>query len=354
MKMMEEIEEVLGKIKPVDEAFYKLAQERLDNLTKPKHSLGKLEDLAKRYVAIKEDVDPRIENKVIYTFAGDHGVYGEGVSLYPQEVTTQMVYNFLRGGAAINVLARHVGATIMVVDMGVDHEFSPAEGLLIRKVARGTKNIAVEPAMTREEALTAVLMGVRIVDESGDMDIVGVGDMGIANTTPSSAIFAAISGEPVPRVTGRGTGIDDRMLRRKIDVIERAIEVNRPVRTDPLDVLSKLGGFEIAGIAGMIIGAASKRIPIVIDGFISTAGALVATHMNPTIREYLFASHRSAEKGHSLMLQEMGLEPILNLSMRLGEGTGAALGISVIEAAVKVIREMATFEEAGVSGETTG
>ena len=349
--MMENIDEVLNRIKPVDEDFYKMAQERLDSLTKPKRSLGKLEDLAKRYMAIKEDLNPRIGNKVIYTLAGDHGVYEEGVSLYPKEVTAQMVYNFLRGGAAINVLARHVGAKIMVVDMGVDHEFPPAEGLLIKKVARGTKNIAVGPAMTKEEALTALMIGIRLVDESGGMDIVGLGDMGIANTTPSSAIFAAISGEPVHKVTGRGTGIDDLMLKRKVEVIERAIEVNRPVRADPLDVLSKLGGFEIAGITGMIIGASSRRIPVVIDGFISTAGAMIAAHMNPTIKDYLFASHCSAETGHSLMLQEMGLEPILNLSMRLGEGTGAALGISIIEAGVKVMSEMATFQEAGVSGE---
>ncbi len=288
---------------------------------------------------------------MIYTLAGDHGVSEEGVSLYPKEVTAQMVYNFLKGGAAINVLARHVGAKIMVVDMGVNHEFLPAEGFLIRKVARGTKNIAVGPAMTKEEALTALMIGMRLVDESADMDIVGVGDMGIANTTPSSAIFAAISGEPVHRITGRGTGINDLTLKRKVEVIERAIEVNKPVREDPLDVLSKLGGFEIAGIAGIIIGASSRRIPVVIDGFVSTAGAMIAGQMSPTIKDYLFASHCSAETGHFLMLQKMGLEPILDLSMRLGEGTGAALGISIIEAAVKIIKEMATFEEAGVSGE---
>ena len=354
MKLMEKIVEVLSRIKPVNEAFYKMAQEKLDNLTKPRRSLGKLEDFAKRYAGIKEDLNPKIENKVIYTLACDHGVYEEGVSPYPREVTAQMVYNFLRGGAAINVLARHVGAKIRVVDMGVDHEFPPAEGLIIRKVARGTRNIAVGPAMTKEEALTAMTIGIRLVEESEDMDVVGLGDMGIANTTPSSAIFAAISGEPVHRVTGRGTGINDLMLKKKIEVIQRAIEINRPVRGDPLDVLSKLGGFEIAGITGMIIGASSRRIPVVIDGFISTAGTMVAAQMNPTIKDYLFASHCSAETGHSLMLQRMGLEPILNLSMRLGEGTGAALGISIIEAGVRIMREMATFEEAGVSGEKSG
>lgn len=354
MKVMEKIEEVLGRVKPVDKAFYNMAQERLDSLTKPKHSLGKLEDIAKRYAGIKQDLNPRIEHKVIYTFAGDHGVYEERVSLYPKEVTAQMVHNFLRGGAAINVLARHVGAKVMVVDMGVDHEFRPAEGLLVRKVAPGTRNIALGPAMTKEEALIALMIGISLVDESGDMDIVGLGDMGIANTTPSSAVFASLSGEPVQKVTGRGTGIDDLMLKRKIEVIERAIEVNRPIKDDPVDVLSKLGGFEIAGIAGMIIGASSKRIPVVIDGFISTAGAMLAVRMNPTIKDYLFASHCSAETGHSLMLEKMGMEPILNLSMRLGEGTGAALGISIIEAAVRIMREMATFAEAGISGEKLG
>ena len=348
---MEKVEEVLDRIKPVDGSFYEKAQGRLDSLTKPKRSLGKLEDLARRYAAIKEDLSPGIENKAIYIFACDHGVSQEGVSLYPKEVTAQMVYNFLEGGAAINVLARHVGAKITVVDMGVDHVFKPAQGLLIRKVARGTKNIAVGPAMTREEASQAVMVGIGLAEESRGLDIVGLGDMGIANTTPSSAIFAVISGEPVHKVTGRGTGLDDAMLRRKVGVIERAIEVNRPVREDPLDVLSKLGGFEIAGIAGMIIGASSRRIPVVIDGFISTAGAMIAAEMKPIIRDYLFAAHCSAETGHSLMLQKMGLDPILDLSMRLGEGTGAALGISLIEAGVKILREMATFEEAGVSGE---
>ena len=352
---MEKLKSTLARIQPLKEEFFQKAQEKLDDLTKPQGSLGKLEDLAKRYAAITENLHPRIEKKIIFTFAGDHGIVEEGVSAYPKEVTAQMVLNFISGGAGVNVLARHVGADVVVVDIGVDHDFEPMEGLLIRKVGRGTKNSSKEPAMSIKEAVKAVNVGIDIADEYAGKgaDIFGTGDMGIGNTTPSSAILAVITANPVDIVTGRGTGIDDKGLEKKIASIKKAISTNNPDPKDPLDVLAKVGGFEIAGIAGLIIGAAANRIPTVVDGFISTAGALLATEMNPLIKSYLFASHQSVEPGHQAMLEKTGLEPMLNLSLRLGEGTGAALGISLVEAGVKILTEMSTFGEADVDGSIT-
>jgi nicotinate-nucleotide--dimethylbenzimidazole phosphoribosyltransferase len=349
--MEKELNRRLSRIEPIKESYLALAQARLDRLTKPLGSLGQLEEIAKRYVAIVENLSPKAEKKIIYTFAGDHGVVAEGVSAYPKEVTPQMVYNFLRRGAGINVLARHAGAQVVVVDIGVDHEFQPAEGLIIRKVARGTGNMARGPAMSREQALQAVFVGLEMADHAREQkaDLVGTGDMGIGNTTPSSAILAALTGLPVSQVTHRGTGIDDATLGQKIQTIEKAIARNNPDPKDPLDVLAKVGGFEIAGIAGLIIGCASHRIPVVVDGFISTAGAMIAVSLNPEIKGYLFAAHQSVEVGHRFMWEYIGQEPILNLSLRLGEGTGAALAMFIIEAAVKVLTEMATFTEAGVA-----
>ena len=349
--MEKELRVRLSSIQPLKKDFFSRAQTRLDRLTKPLGSLGQLEEMAKRYVAIVEEVNPRIQQKFIYTFAGDHGVVAEGVSAYPKEVTPQMVYNFLRKGAAINVLAGHVGAKVVVVDIGVDHEFEPLEGLIIRKVARGTGNLARGPAMSRTQALQAISVGLEMADQARAQkaDLVGTGDMGIGNTTPSSAILASMAGLPVSLVTHRGTGIDDATLMRKIQIIEEAIETNKPDPQDPLDVLAKVGGFEIAGIAGLIIGCAAHRIPVVVDGFISTAAAMIAVALNNRIKEYLFASHQSVEVGHQFMWEYIGQKPILNLSMRLGEGTGAALAMSIIEAAVKILNEMATFTEAGVS-----
>ena len=349
--MEEELKKRLSRIEPIKESYLALAQARLDRLTKPLGSLGQLEEIAKRYVAIVENLSPMVNRKVIYTFAGDHGVVAEGVSAYPQEVTPQMVYNFLRRGAGINVLARHVGAEVIVVDVGVDHEFQPAGGLMIRKIARGTGNMARGPAMSRGQALQAVFVGLEMADHAREQkaDLVGTGDMGIGNTTPSSAILAALTGLPVSQVTHRGTGIDDAALAQKILTIEKAIARNHPDPKDPLDVLAKVGGFEIAGIAGLIIGCAIHRIPVVVDGFISTAGAMIAVSLNPEIKGYLFAAHQSVEVGHRFMWEYIGQKPILNLSLRLGEGTGAALAMFIIEAAVKVLNEMATFTEAGVA-----
>ena len=288
---------------------------------------------------------------MIFTFAGDHGVVEEGVSAFPKEVTPQMVLNFLRGSAGVNVLARHVGAEVVVIDIGVDYDFEPQQGLIIEKVGYGTGNIAKGPAMTYEEAVRSINIGIALMDkwrEKGT-DIVGTGDMGIGNTTPSSAILAVISGKNIEDVTGRGTGIDDEGLKRKISIIKKALDINRPNRDDPIDVLAKVGGYEIGGIAGLIIGAAANKIPVVVDGFISGAGALIAIKLEPSIKEYIFASHNSVESGHKVFFNILGDEPLLDLNMRLGEGTGAALGISLIEAGVRIFSEMATFEDAGVS-----
>ena len=350
---MGKLQEVLKRIQPVDASRTNAIQAQLDNLTKPQGSLGRLEELAKKYCLITGKNKPSIKDKIIFTFAGDHGVAEEGVSAYPKDVTAQMVYNFLGGGAGVNVLAKHVGARVIVVDMGVDHEFEPVAGLEMRKIGRGTRNMTKGPAMTREEAERAVLAGVELVEKYRDrLDILGTGDMGIGNTTPSSAIVSVITGADPEKVTGRGTGIDDRSLRNKVAVIKKAIAVNRPDPRDALDVLAKVGGFEIAGIAGLVIGAALHKIPVVVDGFISTAGALIAAEMNPLVKGYIIAAHQSVEIGHRKMLEHLEQIPLLDLNLRLGEGTGAALGISLVEAGVRILAEMATFADAGVAGKT--
>lgn len=345
------LQETLSKIQPVDADLLAKAQARLDNKTKPLGSLGRLEEFARRVAAITGSLAPEMGKKVVFTFAGDHGVVEEGVSAFPKEVTPQMVLNFLRGGAGVNVLARHVGAEVRVVDVGVDYDFAPAPGLIIRKVARGTRNFAKGPAMTVEETLAAIGVGIELAAQAKaeGVTLVGTGEMGIGNTTPSSAIIAAISGKSVREVTHRGTGINDTALVNKVRVIEEGLAVNRPDAHDPLDVLTKVGGLEIAGIAGLIVGCAALRLPVVVDGFISTAGALIATELHPHAKDYLFAAHQSVEIGHRFMLEHMGFEPILDLKLRLGEGTGAALAMGLIEAGVKILNEMATFAEAGVA-----
>ncbi len=345
------LNETLAKIQPVDAALLAAAQAKLDNKTKPLGSLGRLEEFARRFAAISGTLAPETGKKVIFTFAGDHGVVEEGVSAFPKEVTPQMVFNFLRGGAGINVLARHVGAEVRVVDVGVDYDFGPQAGLLLRKVAKGTRNFAKGPAMTREEALAAMEVGIELARhcKSEGVAMVGTGEMGIGNTTPSSAMIAAISGKSVAEVTHRGTGISDSALQNKVRVIEQGLALNNPDPNDPLDVLAKVGGLEIAAIAGLVLGCAAERIPVVVDGFISTAGALIAAELHPTVRDYIFAAHQSVEIGHRFMLERIGAEPILDLQFRLGEGTGAALAMGLIEAGVKVLKEMASFEDAGVS-----
>ncbi len=346
------LQETLKGISPLDKKYFELAKRRLDNLTKPPGSLGRLEEIAQRLAAIKENAMPELGRKVIFTLAGDHGVCEEGVSAYPKEVTAQMVFNFLRGGAAINVLGRHAGADVVVVDAGVDYDFGDVPGLVNGKVVPGTMNMCKGPAMTREEAVASVELGIRLVHDHAKKGygLIGTGDMGIGNTTPSSAIAAVITGTPVATVTGRGTGITDSALDEKIKTIEKAIDVNRPDPDDALDVLSKVGGAEIGGIAGVCLGAAAMRVPVVVDGFISTAGALISYTLEPKSAEYMFSAHRSQEPGQRAMLEHMGLAPILDLDMRLGEGTGSAIAMLVIEAALKIYREMATFGEAGVTG----
>jgi nicotinate-nucleotide--dimethylbenzimidazole phosphoribosyltransferase len=352
---MSGLEKALKSIEPVDTSLIEVARQRLDSLTKPPGSLGRLEEFAERIVAITRSAKPVITRKTIFTFAGDHGVADEGVSAFPREVTPQMVFNFLKGGAGINVLARHAGADVVVVDIGVDYDFDKTSTRLVRrKVIRGTRNMRKGPAMSRDEAMECIEVGMELAEEyATDGAIFGTGDMGIANTTPSSAIIAAFSGLPVEEVTGRGTGIDDSSFSHKVKVIEDALKINEPDPDDPLGVLTKVGGTEIAGITGLVIGAASRRIPVVIDGFISTAGALVACELEPKIRDYLFAAHNSVERGHRVMLERLGLRPFIDLGMRLGEGTGAALGISLVEAGVRIYNEMATFKDAGVSGKSS-
>jgi nicotinate-nucleotide--dimethylbenzimidazole phosphoribosyltransferase len=348
---MKSLNQTINSIKPLDKEAMAEARTRQDKLTKPAGSLGRLEELSIQIAGIERKARPGIENKAVITMAGDHGVVDEKVGNWPREVTAQMVENFLRGGAGINVLARQAGARIVFVDMGVASDLKPSPQLIVRKIGYGTKNMCLGPAMTKEQAIKAVEAGIEIVSSEADkgLDIVGTGDMGIGNTTASSAIFAALTGKPVEEVTGRGTGLTDEQLVHKIDVIKRALAVNKPDPLKPLDVLAKVGGFEIGGLAGVMLGAAARRIPIVIDGFISGAAALIAAALAPQLKDYIIAAHVSAEAGHSAMLKHMGLKPLLNLDMRLGEGTGAALGIFIVEAAVRTLNEMATFAEASVS-----
>ena len=343
--------QVLKEIRPLDEAAMEAARKRQDNLTKPHGSLGRLEELSIKIAGITGNPVPKLQHKAIITMAADHGVVAEGTSLYPQEVTPQMVYNFLNGGAAINVLGKHVGARVVVVDMGVAAGLPKHPGMVCKMVGLGTQNMAKGPAMPREEAAFSVQMGIDVLEEelAKGLDIVGTGDMGIGNTTASSAICAVITGEPVEKVTGRGTGLDDKGLEHKVAVIRQALEVNKPNPKDAIDVLAKVGGYEIGGIAGVILGAASHRIPVVIDGFISGAGALIAAGLCPQVKDYMIAAHTSVEVGHRAILKHLDLTSYLDLNMRLGEGTGAALGICLAEAACKILSEMATFKDAGVT-----
>jgi len=327
------------------------AQRHLDSLTKPAGSLGRLEELAVRLVALTGR-PPAVTRPVIFTFAADHGVAAEGVSAYPQSVTAQMVENFLRGGAAVNVLAGEVGARVVVADLGVATPPAAMNGLVVRRIAAGTLNMAVGPAMTREQALAAIAHGAALAEEAiaGGADLLGTGEMGISNTTAASAITAAITGAPAEAVTGRGTGVDDAGWQRKVDVVRRALEVNQPDPADGLDVLAKVGGFEIAGLVGVILAGASRRVPVALDGFIAGSAALVAVTLVPLARHALFASHRSSEPGHARALAHLGLAPYLDLGMRLGEGTGAALFVPLARAAAAIYANMATFKSAGVDG----
>jgi len=339
------------KIEPLKDELLNIAWQRLDSLTKPLKSLGRLEEIAAQLVAIYENPMPEIKKKAVLVFASDHGVTEEGVSAYPKEVTAQMVFNFLRGTAGINVLARHAGADVVVVDIGTDYDFEKIDGLISKKVVKGSRNMTKSPALTYDEAIRCILTGVELVKEyhARGYNLFATGEMGIGNTTPSSAITAVLTGSEVEEVTGRGTGIDDATFRKKIEVIKKAIEINKPDPADPVDVLAKVGGPEIGACAGVVLACAELKIPVVIDGFISSAGALIAYCINPLVKNYIFASHNSVERGHKKILEFMQLKPLLDLNLRLGEGTGAALAITIVEAGLKIYKEMATFEEAGVS-----
>jgi nicotinate-nucleotide--dimethylbenzimidazole phosphoribosyltransferase len=349
--MATSLDTILREIKPLDTSAMAAAQSRQNSLTKPHGSLGRLEELSIQLAGIKGEATPKLEHKSIIVMAADHGVVAETVSLYPQEVTRQMVLNFLKGGAAINALAGQIGARVIVVDMGVKGGFQPLPGLLCKMIDFGTQNITEGPAMTRQQAVDSIEAGIQAVEAemAKRLDIIGTGDMGIGNTTASSAIFAAMSGRPPKKITGRGTGIGDKQLAHKIKVIERALSVNKPNPKDPIDVLSKVGGFEIGGLVGVMLAGAAYRIPVVIDGFISGAAALIAAGLSPQAKDYLIAAHISAEAGHELLLQFLGLKPLLNLNMRLGEGTGAVIGIFLADAAARTLSQMATFAQAGVS-----
>jgi nicotinate-nucleotide--dimethylbenzimidazole phosphoribosyltransferase len=347
---LSKLQETTAAIRPLDRAAMDKAEARQAILTKPPGSLGRLEAISVQVAGITGRELPRVRDKAVIVMAGDHGVVAEGVSAFPTAVTAQMVLNFLRGGAAINVLARHVGARVVVVDVGVAANIPPQKGLVVRKVARGTANLRREPAMSRQQAIQSIEVGIAVAEDeiARGLDIVATGDMGIGNTTPSAAIAAAVTGLPASRVTGRGTGVDDRGLALKVAVIEEALRLHRPDPADGLDVLARVGGFEIGGIAGVILGAAAHRIPVVVDGFISTAGAAIAALLAPQAKPYMISGHKSVEAGHQALLDFLGLVPLVDLDLRLGEGTGAVLGIGLVEAACKLLCEMATFDEAEV------
>ena len=341
-------------IAPLDEAAMASARDRQDQLTKPLGSLGRLEELSVLLAGIFGEATPSIGRKTVILAAGDHGVVAEGVSAYPQDVTPAMVMNFLGGGAAINVLAKHAGAEIVVLDAGVAADLPSHPSLRSVKIGRGTGNIALGPAMTREQAIQCLETGIETCREqiAAGSDLIACGDMGIGNTTPSSAITSVITGAGTEVTTGRGTGLDDAALAHKASVVRRAIDVNRPDPKDGLDVLMKVGGFEIGVLAGVFLGAAAGHRPVVVDGFISGAAALIAYTIAPEAGHRFIASHRSVEPGHGIALSFMDLNPLLDMGMRLGEGTGATLSMHVIEAAAKCLSGMATFAEAGVSEKT--
>ena len=343
------LKEATAKIGGLDKDKMEEAQNRLDSLTKPPGSLGQLEDLVLKLAGITGKLYPEVSDRRHILMAGDHGVVAEGVSAFPQEVTVQMVHNFLNGGAAVNVLAKQVGAEVMIVDIGVAEEIE-AEELVVRKVKAGTDNLAKGPAMTRKEAKESVEVGIELAEDliNQGADILSTGEMGIGNTTPSSAILAAVTGLDVEEVVGYGTGVDEEGLKKKQEVVEKSLELNNPDSKDGLDVLAKVGGLEIGGMAGVMLGAAANGKPVVVDGLISGAAALIAKLLAPEAAYYMLPSHQSKEPGHIKIYQELGLKPMLDLEMRLGEGTGALLGMELVEAAVNIIEGMATFEEAGI------
>ena len=348
---MQLVEQTRRGIRPIDPRWIESAQRRQLELTKPPGSLGRLEEAANRYAAIRETLKPTASRPRIVLFAADHGVCAEGVSAYPQEVTAQMVLNFLSGGAAINAFARAGAIELRVVDAGVAAPLPSADGLIGRRVRAGTRNFCEEAAMTESEMVAALETGIELARDAAacGCDLVGIGEMGIGNTTSASAIIAALSGEPVEAVVGRGAGADDACLDRKRTAIRRALALHAAHLSDPLTILRCVGGLEIAAMCGFVLGSAARRVPVVADGFIASAAAALAVRIAPATSGYLFASHRSAEPGHACLLGILDQRPLLDLGMRLGEGTGAALAIKLIQAAIAAFTEMATFSSAGVS-----
>lgn len=340
----------LASITPLDEQAIADASARQSQLTKPAGALGVLESTSITLCGIQGTCPPMpLTAPAVAVFAGDHGVHAQGVTPWPQEVTVGMVANFRAGGAAVNVLAKQAGASVYVVDLGVAADLEPGGNLIAKKVAKGTADLRTGPAMTREQALQAIAAGIEVAHELADAghDCLLSGDMGIANTTPSAALIAAFTGRTPAEVTGRGTGIDDATLVRKVEVITDALA--RPRGEDPIGVLASLGGFEHGGLAGLVLGAAARRVPVVLDGVIAGAAALVAEALAPQAIGYCFAGHRSVEAGHTIALAKLGLRPLVDLDLRLGEGTGAALAFPIVEAAGAVLRDMATFDSAGVA-----
>ncbi|HTP25163.1 MAG TPA: nicotinate-nucleotide--dimethylbenzimidazole phosphoribosyltransferase [Anaeromyxobacteraceae bacterium] len=346
------LEATVARIPEPDLCAAREVRSRLDEKTKPPGSLGRLEELACALAAIRgtPDLDPPL--KAIVVMAGDHGVAAEGVSAFPQAVTAQMVLNFARSGAAINVLSRQVGARVVVVDMGVSSPIPEDPAIRSMRVRAGTNNITLGPAMSRDEAIRALEAGISVAEEliSSGVGLLGLGEMGIANSTSASALAAAFTGASPEEVTGRGTGIDDSQLRHKVDIVRRALEVNPPDPVDPLATLAGLGGLEIAGLAGVALCSAACRIPVLLDGFIATAAALAAARIAPRAAHAFIASHLSVEVGHRCLLDALGKTPLLALDLRLGEGSGAALAMHLVDASIHILREMATFASAGVSG----
>ncbi len=341
---------IIPSIPPFDEKAAEAAQARQASLTKPLGSLGKLERLAVRLAGMTGKVRPRFEKKAHIIMAADHGIAEEGVSAYPQEVTPQMVLNFLSGGAAVNIFARMAKAELTVVDIGVTYDFGGVEGLLDRKIAMGTQNMLHGPAMSREQAEQSIQIGMDVANDLIDSgaQLLGIGEVGIGNTTPSATIIAMLSGKPVAEVTSRGTGLDDPGLAHKIKVIEAVIERHKDDCGDPIAMLANVGGFELGGMAGVVLAAASRRVPVVVDGYIAGAAALIAIGLAPEAQKYLIASHESAEPGAKICTQLLGLEALFDLNFRLGEGTGSVLAFQLVEAAARIQDEMATFDEAGV------
>jgi nicotinate-nucleotide--dimethylbenzimidazole phosphoribosyltransferase len=349
---VEDLGDLIARIEPLDETAMRAAQARQDMLTKPRGSLGRLEALSVQLAGIAGCCPPPVPTrKAVLVFAGDHGVVAQGVSAYPQEVTPQMVTNFLRGGAAVNVLSRGAGARVVIVDAGVAATMAPADGLVSGKIAPGTADMSLGPAMTRDQARAAIALGARVAGReiAAGLDLLACGDMGIGNTTPAAAITAVFTGKSPLEVVGPGTGLAPAGVAHKADVVARALLRNQPAASDGLDVLAKVGGFEVGAICGAMLAAAAARVPVVVDGFIATASALIAAALAPGAVAYLIAGHRSAEPGHDAALNQLGLTPLLDLGMRLGEGTGAVLAMGLVEAAARIINEMATFADAGVS-----